>query len=1004
MNIRSVFTLLLLYMASAGVSSQPVFSYKQAEWQQHVDYTIQVSLDDEKHYLHGLISMVYTNNSPDVLDELYIHLWPNAYKNNHTAFAVQKNQDNNSDFLLAPDADRGFIDSISFKIDGKAHSYTSYHGNIDIALIKLNTPVKPGEKATITTPFRVKIPGSFSRLGHSGQAYQITQWYPKPAVYDINGWNPIPYLDQGEFYSEFGSFDVQITLPQNYVVAATGVLQNESEMAFIANRINNPIDPSNTPASASELKSIRFKQDSIHDFAWFASKTFNIERSETTLANGHRVATFVYASEKKIDHCKSINKALQYYSNHAGYYPYSHCTAVLGSLKAGGGMEYPMITVCDFLNEDVIIHEVGHNWFYGLLGSNERLFPWMDESVNSFFEAETTKDEDAAAGNTVKSTTIASLASNDGIMTAIAENSIINGTNQAPGDESDVFTALNYGTMVYGQGAFVFNHLKGFLGEDVFYTCFRTYFDAWKYRHPLPDDMQAVFEQVSGKKLSWFFRDLLFTTKTTDYELEKVEKYGNIYKLTLENEGQIASPVPVDVVKGNEIIQTFWVDGFSGTRTLEFELAESFDRISLDARKLTTDINYSNNNYFSKGLFHFAEPLKVSLVSQIKSPVHKQLNLLPAYGYNIYDGSMVGLGLHNIGFPGRKTEYLLLPMYTFTTKTAGGYAQLYHTMAVRKNNISSIVYGIKSARFSFDNFGLTTYNKINPYITVNLNKPAKRMSQFSAFTLRYIYLNFQPQFDIKKLEQNPNYSFPYKKDQHFVRAEFTHTRKTAVRPFKTMLVAETGLYDINNKAGNYIKTWAASEHMLNYKKKNKGLTIRGFAGVFVKEAKNAAGLFDFAAGSYNGRFDYLFDQSMMGRNASFGLFQNQVLTTESAQKFTGSFGSASQWQLALNLKSTLPGKIPVQLYTDAVTFNGIENLGYTNAGGTFVTAKLFYQAGLAFVIIPQILEINIPLMQSEVITKMQEFQGIDKFQERISFSLHLNMLDPRVLLRNIKLF
>ncbi|MBT6438581.1 MAG: hypothetical protein HOK72_02675, partial [Flavobacteriales bacterium] len=208
-------------------------------WQQEVNYTIDVKLNDKSHELNGYETMQYINNSPDELDFIYIHLWPNAYKNDESAMAKQLYENGELDFYYSEDKDRGFIDSLNFEIDGKTVKWKIDSTHVDIAKLYLNSPLKSGEKISITTPFHVKIPlGIYSRLGHMGESYQITQWYPKPAVYDKNGWNQMPYLTQGEFYSEFGSFDVSITLPENYVLGATGdMVDGEEELAWLNEKV-----------------------------------------------------------------------------------------------------------------------------------------------------------------------------------------------------------------------------------------------------------------------------------------------------------------------------------------------------------------------------------------------------------------------------------------------------------------------------------------------------------------------------------------------------------------------------------------------------------------------------------------------------------------------------------------------------------------------------------------------------------------------------------------------
>src|ERR1043165_3949526 len=259
----------------------------QAYFQQRVDTKIDVRLDDKKHFLHGFETFHYINHSPDTLQYIYIHLWPNAYSTDRTRFAEQQVINRNTVFYFSKTAERGYIDSLDFRINGEATNAFSASGYPDIARIDLPKPLPPGGTMDVETPFRIRIPKVFSRMGHTGQAYYISQWFPKPAVYDRKGWHPLPYSDQGEFFSEIGSYDVQITLPKNYVVMATGNCTDASENSWLDSRSTLPLPTdkrphshvkawrakvNKIPPSATEFKTLHYHEDNIHDFAWFADK------------------------------------------------------------------------------------------------------------------------------------------------------------------------------------------------------------------------------------------------------------------------------------------------------------------------------------------------------------------------------------------------------------------------------------------------------------------------------------------------------------------------------------------------------------------------------------------------------------------------------------------------------------------------------------------------------------------------------------------------------------
>ena len=311
---------LTLFFALLGSFS--VFAQDEY-FQQEVNYTIEVTLNDSSHMLTGSIEMEYINHSPDELQEIYMHLWANAYKNRTTAFAKQKVTHGSSKFYFAKDKDLGRFKGLDFKINGTTTEWNYKKGSPDIAIIKLDTPLKSGESLKISTPLNLQIPASFSRLGHVGQSYQMTQWYPKPAVYDKDGWHPMSYVDMGEFYSEFGAFDVKITLPENYVVGSTGEVQNESEQLFLQERVEvtkrmlaeleddalkAAAKRDSFPPSSANYKTLHYLAKDVHDFAWFADKRFYVQKSDVTLSSGKKIDTWAMFTQ-----CRKLAMAKRHF-------------------------------------------------------------------------------------------------------------------------------------------------------------------------------------------------------------------------------------------------------------------------------------------------------------------------------------------------------------------------------------------------------------------------------------------------------------------------------------------------------------------------------------------------------------------------------------------------------------------------------------------------------------------------------------------------------------------
>jgi len=383
-------------------------------WQQQVNYTIDVTLNDVDNTLDGYVKMDYFNNSPDTLHFIWFHVWPNAYKNDKTAFSEQLLINNRTDFYFSNREQRGYINRLDFKVNGTTAEITDHPQYIDIIKLLLPAPVPPGGQAFINTPFHVQLPENFSRGGHTGQSYQLTQWFPKPAVYDSKGWHPIPYLDQGEFYSEFGNYDVRITVPENYVVAATGDLQDENEKEWLKKRSSFNWEPIVTkkivkkgsykhvnktvqlyPVSATKTKTLQYLQNNVHDFAWFADKRFVVNQDTLQLPSGKSVTAYSYylpgresAWKNSVQYLKS---AVRFRSALIGEYPFNTISAVEAKMGFNGGMEYPTITSISTGSspaelESVIEHEAGHNWLQGILATNERQYPWMDEGMNTYYD------------------------------------------------------------------------------------------------------------------------------------------------------------------------------------------------------------------------------------------------------------------------------------------------------------------------------------------------------------------------------------------------------------------------------------------------------------------------------------------------------------------------------------------------------------------------------------------------------------------------------------------
>lgn len=1028
-----------------------VYSFSSAQtpyFQQEVRYKIDVALNDKNHFLNGFEQFEYINNSPDTLHEILMHLWPNAYKNSRTAMAKQKFRDGDYFMLWAPQNDRGYIDSLDFKVNDKKADWQYFENYEDIAVLFLDEPLLPGKSLVVTTPFRVKLPsGSISRLGHIGESYQITQWYVKPAVYDEEGWHEMPYLTQGEFYSEYGSYDVNITLPENYIVGATGDLQNEDEIKWMNDLSTKPVPAATTktqnadngaldkfPPSSAKTKTLHFIQKNVHDFGWFADKRWVVRKGKIELPHSKReVTTWALftpgnAEEWESTGIKSINDGIYYYSLWTGDYPYNQCTAVDGTISAGGGMEYPNVTVIGSSGSDqqlatVIIHEVGHNWFYGILGSNERDNAWMDEGINSFFETRTmlaTNDSLKGLGNLSIGGMDAGklLGLSDFSYQYMSEEmayliSARGNKDQPIQMPSDYFSSLNYGTIVYKKTAIAFNYLMNYLGEDLFNACMAAYYEKWKFKHPSPKDIEEVFEEVSGKNLDWFFDTLINTKGKIDVKATKIRKKGDDYELTVYNKGDIASPFAVDVVREGNTISRTWFDGDeilenSGPQGpgewKKYSLkAQKGDIIKLNNLDGIPEYDKNNNTIRTRGMFKRAEPYKLSFLTSVDDPNHSQVFWTPLVGWNNYNKWMLGINLHNQVIPARNFNWNLSPMFSLATKNVVGFGKM-ETFNGRMG------IGIRGQRFSYETTGegdsltVYTYRLLSPYLRIKLFPNRYKKDWSGELRAEWIMLagriknEKSPEFGTyDSYESNPEAKFGKDGDIHHIRV-IANVRKK-------MLRSELRIQS-RVEAGEYTDYGLMHQHAVSYdyiyrgkgKKKIRNRIYLGQSNGFTMYAsgqRTGSGSGITSTSAFVSQ-DYAYDALFLGRNENEGLLSQQFHRSQGGLAAPTNLG-ANLMLITLNTEFDLPVKFPIGLYGGYALMN---NKVISKANETKWTNA--WNAGVSLPLIRNIFQIYVPVVYSNNIADEVKFKDL-KFGETIMFELNLKLCNPLEIARNFDL-
>ncbi len=996
LHLMKPLALAALLFFSFSAAAQPYF-------QQRVDTRLSVRLDDQKHFLHGFEQLHYTNYSPDTLRYLYLHLWPNAYRNDRTFFAAQQVLQGKTDFYFSPAEDRGYIDSLHFRVNGEAASFFSSPGYPDIARLELPEALLPGASLTIETPFRVKIPKVFSRLGHSGQAYYISQWFPKPAVYDRQGWHPLPYSDQGEFYSEYGSYDVQITVPKNYVVLATGECldtaevewwsrQNHPAPADTSHRTAQKKQPKNPfPPSSTEWKTLHFRADSVHDFAWFADKRFLIQHDTLQLSDGRIIQVYVAFLPSDRSAWKGatavLKKTMRGYGNLLGTYPYASLKAVAGNMKAGGGMEYPTICIIDRsagsleLNE-TLVHEAGHNWFYGILGNNERDYPWMDEGCNSFAERKVENSLRREKGR--RGSLITRL--NDELYYQQAATR----RDQNLQLSSAAYTALNYGADVYYKSALFLNWLEASLGDDTMRQALHGYYEQWKFRHPGPADFRNAMEAGCRRSLAWFFDGAMKTSKGVDFAVKQVKAGPDHTIIRLRNRSDFAAPAGISAYRGDSLLATYWTAPFRHDTIISVPTTGARRWQIADA----VPDYFSANNQFKQGaLFHGRLPrLGIGLgLNHRKAPT---IYALPALGYNRYDGFMAGLLLHNLGLPEPRFRYILSGMWGTHSNAlvgAGSVGYWIYPSSVFQEIVPQV--DVKSFHFlEVENAGasplVARYLKLAPSVEF-VFKNRSPLSTVRRSLLLKAYAIWEE--DIR-YTRDPNDSTRYlpqlnaATENTYGLIRYTHRNERTFNPFSYVLEGQMG--DL------FAKLSATGQIRIDYNVPNKSLYLRGYFGKYFSRSTDEYSDYRYwLSSAFTGPNDYLYDGTFIGRNERDGLGSQQYSMQEGAQKIATPLygfplGRSNNWLASLNLRSDLPlGKLPIRAYLDLSTY---ADAAKQNPSGN----RFLYSAGFELHFLHDLLLLHVPVVLCpDYRDYLKSMYAKDRLLHSISFSVELQNLN-----------
>lgn len=593
-----------------------------AYWQNSASYVIEAQLDTLTHTVRGRETIRYENRSPDTLAFVWLQLDQDIF----AAASINRSAPPppllfaGVPFEMAVTGPAGGFTIDSLLAGGRTPATHRYDTMLRLDLAQ---PLVPGGRLEISLRFQFTIPeNGAARMGRDSRLYEVAQWYPRVAVYDdVNGWNTLPYTGAGEFYLEYGDYDVRLTAPIGYVIAATGLLQNPDEVLTAdqqarLQRAMSQDDPvavitAQEAGSAAARPRVRasegmltwhFTAHDVRDFAWATASNFQWDAMRWVASPQDTKLIQTFYRPGAANWGEAIRMAQHAIRRHSEWftYPYPQATAVEGPIQ---GMEYPMIV---FVPPDtsrhslswVLMHELGHEWFPMAVGSDERRYPWMDEGFNSFIDLYTVSEwwqGDAHADSVL-----------NGPLTSYAANAV-------PGREQPLISNPSEGRNVYWTAyqkpALMLRLLREeVLGSEAFDAAFKEYIRRWKFRHPQPADFFRTMENVSGRDLDWFWRGWVYTTARLDQSVDSVsvgtdaQTHRRAARIVLGNRREMVMPAEVRLTWSDGVVETrripveMWNYGPRHAFTVATE-GRTLVRVEIDPRRVYPDTDRRNNTW-----------------------------------------------------------------------------------------------------------------------------------------------------------------------------------------------------------------------------------------------------------------------------------------------------------------------------------------------------------------------------------------------------------------------
>ena len=868
---------------SFGLSNVSFAQY----FQQDISYEIDAKQDTSSNVLTVKCDISYTNNSNSKLDTIFLHLWANAFSDKLSAFSDQTIRIGDLEFYFADEKEMGGYQDLEVNVRGQNITMYSWNGNTDVVYFLLPKPLDNGETLDIKTSYTLKLPKKMGRMGYTAYDNYLMYWHPTPAVYDMEGWHPMPYLRMGEMYNEVGDYKINFSSPLESIIASV-------------------------PSQGSSNSEYKYEINDVIDFAIVTSTNKTVFNHKIKTKQGSVIDIDVMTRYPKRDSTAILylTEALNYFEPLIGEFPYKNLSVMDKGKKSSSGMEYPgLITVSGEDDEAgnfeyYLVHELLHQWFYSALAFNQRDHAWLDEGLTTYYQQRYYKEVKGEDHYTKKATRFM-FAGQQPLLQTAARGQACRHYHRPLNTHVHEIDPINYGLNAYEIPARMFAYLSSYLGKRDFDSAMQSFYTNWKGKHPQPSDLRNSLEKISKKNLEWFFNDLIKKDWSYDYAVNKIEENS----IQIEHKSGSSPPYKISLKNKDDNTKEIWVEGHEGIRNID--IPSGFDMAIIDEETLSMDINRGNN------CINIGRPIKFVPGLKLDDGRYREVYFLPTLSYNTSDGGQFGLALYNSTFPGKRLKWALSPAYALGSGQPVGEGWVSYDHYIKDGRFRKLQFKLNAKSFSFQNIEnfdrQLRYIRLSPHISLHFQHNPQK-SVYSKAYFKPIFLNEEV------LRVNDEEVSTATRNSTIFRLGYEYYNFWNLGPSEFLAFLEYQPYtnELEEKH-HYLKLNASYSKSFFYAPK-RSVDFRVWGSYFISNSQRESTSYDpfFTRGSsaliYQGFNDYAYDSYFFNRGNQNVRLDNQIgyegggFKTPFGSQYD--IGQTNDLAIAVNMKSNLPIRTP----------------------------------------------------------------------------------------------